>query len=65
MSQCIEKWKIYSKNDWNLIFMKFLVSIKHCDSIRLGYVCEPCEEFDNYHITMGVFGGNDHKYVVN
>jgi hypothetical protein len=48
--------------------MKFLVSIKHCDSIRLGYVCEPCEpceEFDNYHITMGVFGGNDHKYVVN
>jgi hypothetical protein len=45
--------------------MKFVISIKHCDSIQLGYVCEPYEEFDHYHITNGYFWGNDHKYVVN
>jgi hypothetical protein len=34
-----------------LIFMKFVIFTKHCDSIWLEYVCEPYEKFDNYHIT--------------
>ncbi len=40
---------------WFLVFMKFVISIKHCDSIWLEYVYESCEEFDNYHITNGCF----------
>jgi hypothetical protein len=35
---------------WFLIFMKFILFTKHCDSIWLEHVCEPCEEFDNSHI---------------
>jgi hypothetical protein len=42
---------------WFLVFMKFVISIKHCDSKWLEYVCEPCEEFDNYHITNVCFWG--------
>jgi hypothetical protein len=36
-SQCIKKIQIYSRNDWNifLIFVEFLISTKHCDSIWL------------------------------
>jgi hypothetical protein len=48
--------------------MKFVISIKNCDSIWLKEVCEPYEKFDNYHITNGCLGGgggDDHKYVVN
>ncbi len=45
---------IYLWNDWNdLIFLKIVISTKHCDSIWLEYVCEPCEEFDNYYIING------------
>jgi hypothetical protein len=40
-----------------LVFMKFLLFIKHCNSIWLDWVCEPCEKFDNYHITNGCFWG--------
>jgi len=45
--------------------MRFVVFIKHCDSIRLEYVCEPCQKYDKYHITNIFFQSNDHKYVVN
>jgi len=40
---------------WFLIFIKFVVSTKHCDFIWLKKVCEPCEKFDNYYITNGFF----------
>jgi hypothetical protein len=37
ISQCTKKMQIYSKNwlKWFLIFMKFVVYTKHCDSIWL------------------------------
>jgi hypothetical protein len=57
-SQRIIKYNISKK--WLkcfLIFMKFVISIKNCDSIWLEWFCKPCEEFDNYHIISGCFGG--------
>jgi hypothetical protein len=33
------------------------IFIKHCDSIWLEYVYEPCEELDNYYIINGFFLG--------
>ncbi len=35
--------------------MKFVLSIKHCHSIGLEQICEPCENFDNYCMTNGCF----------
>jgi hypothetical protein len=42
MQNYILKWL-----KWFLVFWKFVISTKHCDSIWLEYVCELCEEFDN------------------
>jgi hypothetical protein len=53
------KMKLYSRNyKIILIFMKFVVSTKHCESIWLEWVCEPCEKFDNFHITNGFFSSS-------
>jgi membrane protein DedA with SNARE-associated domain len=50
MQKIFKKWL-----KWFVVFMKFVVPIKHYDSLWLGYVCEPCEKFDNYHIISGCF----------
>jgi hypothetical protein len=56
-SQCTKKFKDTKKVGfkWFLILMKVVICIKHCDSIWLEQVCEPCEEFDNYNITIFFF----------
>ncbi len=57
-SQCVKNENILKKwLKWFLVFMKFVVFIEHHDSIWLEYVCEPCENYDNYHITNGCFWG--------
>jgi hypothetical protein len=50
---------------WFLILMKFVVFTKHHDSIRVEYVCEPCEKFDNYHIANEFFFKVLYKYAIN
>ncbi len=60
-----KKLLLYFLNDWVfLIFIKFVISTKHCNSIWLEWFFEPCEKFDDFHITNGFFQGNDHKYVL-
>jgi hypothetical protein len=36
---------------WFLIFMKFVVSTKHCDFIWLEKIYDPCQKLNNYYIT--------------
>ncbi len=53
-----------------------MLSCDHCSTgwhigcitppfVNVPIGCEPCEKFDNYHITNGFFQANDHKYAIN
>jgi hypothetical protein len=48
-----------------LIFMKFILVISHFISHNLNQICEPLQNFDNFHVINGFFYGHHDKYVVN
>jgi hypothetical protein len=45
--------------------MKFIVIISHVISHNLNQICEPVENFDNFHVINGFFNSHDDKYVAN
>jgi len=62
MSRHAQKCNIFQKwLKWLLTFINFIIVISHV----LNQICEPLENFDNFHVINGFFKNPSHKYVVN